>query len=102
MSNNLTPVATIIRRSQLTVLLERHGSKCQHCGRTVRTLRGSRRKKRRLPDDLATVDHITPQSRGGSDELDNLTLSCRACNMERGDLDIDVFHARRIRGGGAS
>ena len=27
-----------------------------------------------------TIDHIMPQSLGGSDEVDNLALACRRCN----------------------
>lgn len=30
-----------------------------------------------------TIDHIQPQSLGGSDELDNLALACRRCNERR-------------------
>ncbi|MDX2272118.1 MAG: HNH endonuclease signature motif containing protein [Cyanobacteriota bacterium] len=33
-----------------------------------------------LSPDLFTIDHIHPQSLGGSDELDNLALACRRCN----------------------
>ena len=32
-----------------------------------------------------TIDHIRPQSVGGSDEPDNLALACRNCNERRGD-----------------
>ena len=28
-----------------------------------------------------TIDHITPKSLGGSDELENLALACRRCNQ---------------------
>ena len=31
-----------------------------------------------------TVDHVVPQSRGGSDHLDNLQLLCGACNSTKG------------------
>ena len=30
-----------------------------------------------------TIDHIIPQSLGGSDDLDNLALACRRCNERR-------------------
>lgn len=30
-----------------------------------------------------SIDHIQPQSFGGSDELDNLALACRRCNERR-------------------
>lgn len=34
--------------------------------------------------NLATVDHIVPVALGGTDALENLLSSCRACNTERG------------------
>ncbi len=33
--------------------------------------------------DLFTLEHLLPQSLGGSDELDNLALACRRCNERR-------------------
>jgi HNH endonuclease len=33
--------------------------------------------------DLFTLEHIRPQSKGGSDEFDNLALACRRCNERR-------------------
>ncbi|ETW92344.1 MAG: hypothetical protein ETSY1_44070 [Candidatus Entotheonella factor] len=32
-----------------------------------------------------TIDHIRPQSAGGSDKADNLALACRNCNERRGN-----------------
>ena len=31
-----------------------------------------------------TVEHITPKAKGGSDDNDNLWLSCRLCNEKKG------------------
>ena len=31
----------------------------------------------------ATLDHVIPRSRGGSDAISNLRISCRFCNMAK-------------------
>ncbi len=41
-----------------------------------------------------TVDHIVPQSRGGTDHLDNLQLLCGACNSLKGDRPQEYLLAR--------
>lgn len=41
-----------------------------------------------------TVDHIVPQSRGGTDHIDNLQLLCSACNSTKGTMDQAAFIAR--------
>jgi 5-methylcytosine-specific restriction endonuclease McrA len=30
-----------------------------------------------------TIDHLTPQSLGGADDIENLALACRRCNERR-------------------
>lgn len=45
-------------------LRERDGDRCVYCQEA----------------DGDTVDHITPVSRGGTDDIDNLALACNACN----------------------
>lgn len=37
-----------------------------------------------------TLDHLVPQSLGGSDELDNLALACHRCNVRRYNFTIGV------------
>jgi hypothetical protein len=37
------------------------------------------------------LDHIQPRSRGGSDRVSNLALSCHACNVAKGDHTAAEF-----------
>ena len=60
-------------------LLLRDGSNCVYCV-----------KKITRNDDL-TVDHIVPLVKGGSNEMDNLALSCKHCNEEKGRLLLTEF-----------
>ena len=50
------------------------------------------------------IEHITPQARGGSDDLGNLALACHACNLFKSDFEggqdeesraeVALFHPR--------
>lgn len=42
----------------------------------------------------ATLEHIIPVSKGGQTVTENLTLSCEACNNERGARDFDDYRRR--------
>ena len=46
-----------------------------------------------------TVDHVVPQSRGGSDHIDNLQILCGACNSMKGSGSQETFIARLIQEG---
>ncbi|MBW4441148.1 MAG: HNH endonuclease [Plectolyngbya sp. WJT66-NPBG17] len=37
-----------------------------------------------------TLDHLIPQSLGGSDEFDNLALACRRCNERRYNFTTEI------------
>jgi hypothetical protein len=53
------------------------------------------------------VEHVEPQSAGGSDELDNLAYSCQGCNNHKytrtravdpaTGIEVSLFHPRRDR-----
>ena len=40
-----------------------------------------------------TVDHVVPQSKGGSDHPDNLQLLCGACNSKKGERTMEALIA---------
>jgi len=56
--------------------LEKWGRTCAYCGNTNVPLE---------------VEHIVPKSRGGTDRVSNLTLSCRKCNLKKGDKTAEEF-----------
>ena len=57
-------------------LLEKHKRKCFYCGKTVSGFE---------------VEHMLPKSKGGSNRIDNLTLSCHDCNEKKGTLTAEEF-----------
>ena len=50
--------------------------------------------KSMFPFRNMTVDHIVPQSKMGSDHVDNLQLLCPACNSIKGVLSQEAFIAK--------
>ena len=50
-------------------LLEKWGRKCAYCG---------------AKDVPLEIEHINPKSRGGSNQVSNLTLACTPCNQTKG------------------
>lgn len=58
-----------LRNRLYAQLVERDGEKCGYCESTHRL----------------QVDHITPVSCGGGNEIDNLQLLCSRCNMAKRD-----------------
>jgi 5-methylcytosine-specific restriction endonuclease McrA len=57
-------------------LLEKWGRRCVYCG-----AEGIR----------PQVEHIIPQSRGGTNRVENLTLACRKCNIKKGNQTATEF-----------
>ena len=43
-----------------------------------------------------TLEHVRPARRGGSDEIDNLVLSCRNCNLAKSNGPAWFFVLRTI------
>lgn len=57
-------------------LLEKFGHRCVYCGRT---------------DTPFELDHLLPRSRGGSNRVSNLALSCHDCNAAKRDQTAAEF-----------
>lgn len=57
-------------------LLEKHGRKCFYCDKEVSNFE---------------VEHMIPKAKGGSNRIDNLTLSCHSCNQKKGTLTAEEF-----------
>ena len=65
------------RKWQIRTLIKKHKGLCQNCGCFVNFIHGDFKQ--------ATVDHIKPVSKGGTDTLDNITLLCSKCNNLKGN-----------------
>ncbi len=57
-------------------LLEKWGRKCTYCG------------KKDIP---LQIEHIKPKSKGGSNRVSNLCLSCQKCNQKKGNKSVEDF-----------
>ena len=61
-------------------LLEKWGRECVYCG------------AENVPLE---IDHIHPRSKGGSDRVSNLTVSCHDCNQAKSNMPVEQFLAKR-------
>ena len=59
-------------------LLEREQRCCIYCG-----IHASKAKME--------IEHVVPRSRGGTDSLNNLVLSCHECNQAKGSQDVQTY-----------
>lgn len=69
------------RKVLLRHLADRDGVRCGICRRRIDIEARSGPENRHGP----SVDHIVPVSLGGSDDLENLRLTCWICNVARGN-----------------
>lgn len=66
-----------LRYKLLNTIFERDNYTCSYCGQIGGKLEG---------------DHIIPQSKGGTNDLYNLTTSCRRCNRQKKDKSVEEFN----------
>lgn len=66
------------RRERLWI---KEGKKCHWCGCPTRLVAGD-------AQDQATVDHVIPRCKGGTNDEENLVSACHACNARRNSEDM--------------
>jgi 5-methylcytosine-specific restriction endonuclease McrA len=64
-------------------LLEKFGRRCVYCGRG---------------EAAFEIDHVLPRSRGGTERVSNLVLSCHDCNSAKGDRTAAEFGHPHVEG----
>jgi len=60
------------RRSDRLTIIKNKGGKCKACGDT----------------ENLQLDHIKPIAKGGTNDLDNLQVLCKMCNLHKGQKTI--------------
>lgn len=70
---------TAIPRPFARHVLQRDGYQCVYCGRQSTQAKEESRKS------ILSIDHIIPESRGGSAAVENLACCCKQCNNEKND-----------------
>ena len=83
--NNLVPIRSTIpgknlpNRRELLWITENH--KCHWCGRVTKLVDGD-------SADQATIDHVIPRYKGGTNDISNTVLACRGCNARKNTEDM--------------
>lgn len=65
------------RKEDLIQLSSKYGLICWYCGIDL--------------ENIIHIDHITPKSKGGSDEIENKALACCHCNMAKWTYSKEEF-----------
>jgi 5-methylcytosine-specific restriction endonuclease McrA len=64
-------------------VVKKCGIKCHYCGR--KTVPANRH-----------LDHVIPVEAGGINSIDNLVVSCKKCNTEKGKIEYWTYVNKRV------
>jgi hypothetical protein len=62
----------------IATLVSRDGPRCRYCEQLLNVFQ-------------MTIEHLTPKSRGGSNRLHNLAISCDPCNNKKGSMNDEEY-----------
>jgi 5-methylcytosine-specific restriction endonuclease McrA len=65
---------------QLNNLIDSYLHRCAYCFK---------------PLDVVTIDHFTPISRGGDNDIDNLVPCCQRCNSSKSNNSLIIWLAKK-------
>lgn len=80
LDNDYNPLPPRLRRRlarHWSILSARWGKGCVYCGENHLS--------------YLVLEHITPKSRGGTNDLWNLTIGCRSCNRKKAGMNAEEF-----------
>lgn len=77
--NTRKPISKKIRFE----IFKRDSFTCQYCSN-------------KSPEVILEVDHIIPVSKGGTNDIDNLTTSCYNCNRGKGAIELDCVTEKTL------
>jgi hypothetical protein len=78
-----------ISSGKLRQMFANQAGKCHWCGCEIAAARGR--------PNSATIEHLTPLSRGGSNKSHNLKAACASCNNRKADMTAEEFVRARRR-----
>lgn len=71
-----------MKQTVILALIKKYGTSCQYCGKE-------------LNENNFVREHMTPQSQGGTNSLDNLTIACLSCNSQKGNKTVAEYRAHK-------
>ncbi len=71
-------------------LRRQYGDACFYCAVTMDFVRYTHATR---PKNLATIEHVTPISRGGAHDWTNVVLACLNCNLSKNATPLDQWLA---------
>jgi CRISPR/Cas system Type II protein with McrA/HNH and RuvC-like nuclease domain len=75
---------------------KRSKGRCWYCGIKMVQPKGDPKTPLEYVDRMFTLDHMLPQSRGGTDDVSNLVGCCRRCNNLKGQGTLDFLRVRML------